>query len=279
MAQLFGPFFCLKSRVSDNMFYALVHARQCWLVDPIDSALALEWVDTQGFELVGILNTHWHPDHVGGNAAILERHPHAKTWASAEEVEAFTQASGQAPDVLLSHGDEVVCGAHTLRVIAVPGHTQGHIAYALGHDLLSGDVLFRAGAGHCWAGGDPGRLFRTYRDVLRTMDPQTRLYPGHDYTQKNTAMAHQILPDDEAIAQAYRDASEDSPRSNPVVLLSEQLRSNVFLRYDDEALLRALRTTFSSVFDEQLAQSEHEQECVWRTLRALRDRWNGESFE
>ena len=279
MSDTAGPFVCFKSTISDNMFYALVHAGRCWLVDPLDSAQAIEWLAQQQLELAGILNTHWHPDHVGGNAAVLAAHPEAKTYASADEVEAFAQASGQAPDVLLDAGDTVECGAHVLHVLGVPGHTQGHIAYALGDDILSGDVLFRAGAGHCWLGGDPGVLFATYRDVLRTLAPHTRLYPGHDYTQKNLAMARDILPDDPAIAHAWDAAQGYVPRSEPVVRLSEQLRTNLFLRYDDEALARALRARFDEAFQAQRALSASEHEGVWRTLRALRDIWNGESFE
>ena len=115
--------------------------------------------------------------------------------------------------------------------------------------------------------------------MLRGLDPQTRLYPGHDYTLKNSAMAHHLLPDDPHIQRAYLDAQDHQARQNPAVLMQEQLRTNVFLRYDEDALLDSLRTRFAQVFDAQASRSEDLHEQVWRTLRALRDAWNGQGFD
>lgn len=268
----------LASQISDNFFVALHHQRDAWLIDPVDAALALKWLDDNQLILRGILNTHWHPDHVGGNAHVLEAFPDAKVWASQAEADVFENITSRPADVYLNPGDEVPCGDASLRVISVPGHTAGHIAFLYQDHLFSGDVLFRAGSGHCKFGGDPATLFQTYRDILRQLPPTTTLYPGHDYSLKNLAMARQVLPQDVEIQRAYDDAFTHTPRQFYPARLNEELRINLFLRYDDPDVQGALQAQFAHQWATQRELSQDDHEATWRTLRHLRDHWDGEQF-
>lgn len=268
----------LASQISDNFFVALHHQGNAWFIDPVDATLALKWLADNQCTLQGILNTHWHPDHVGGNAQVLAEHPNAKVWASQAEADVFENITNRPADVYLHPGDVVQCGDATLAVIAVPGHTAGHIAFAYQDHLFSGDVLFRAGSGHCKFGGDPTTLFQTYRDVLRQLSPATALYPGHDYSLKNLAMAKHILPQCADIQRALDDAATHTPRQFYPAVLNEELRINLFLRYDDPEVQDALKARFALHWATQRDLSQDDHEATWRTLRHLRDHWDGERF-
>lgn len=184
----------LRSAVSDNAFYLIHDQGRAVLIDPIDPATALARVEALGVGVEAVVNTHWHPDHTGGNAAVV-----AATGASVL-VPAGEAAMISGHDGVLSGGDRLTVGAASFEVLDTPGHTQGHISlWAPGH-LICGDTIFVGGAGNCRFGGDPVVLYRTFSQGLAHVPDETQLYPGHDYAVRNLEFALHLDPDNEEVA-------------------------------------------------------------------------------
>lgn len=161
-------------------------SRQAWVVDPgaeierIQATLA-----EGGWQLVAIVQTHGHLDHVAGTAA-LRAATGVPVLAHADDLPLFAderlrQVGGEplVPDRLLSDGESLALGAVDFMVYHVPGHTPGHIALVGGGACLSGDVIFRIGCGRTdLPGGDMRALERSLARLLALPD-EVVIYPGH----------------------------------------------------------------------------------------------------
>ncbi len=181
-----------------NFVYAIGDAekRQCVLVDPawdVDGLLAL--LDADGMQLVGVLATHYHPDHVGGSMfgmhvegvqRLLEKravpvHVHRD---EADGVRMVTQVSARD---LVRHdgGDTLRVGDVEIRLLHTPGHTPGSQCFLVDERLVAGDTLFVQGCGRVdLPGGDPAEMYRTLTQRLATLADTVRLYPGHHYADE-----------------------------------------------------------------------------------------------
>ena len=164
------------------------------VVDPGDPAPVLAEANRRGWRITKILNTHWHPDHTGGNLAIKEA-AGAPIWGPAGE-------NGRVPglDHPLAEGDRIRVGGHQAEVWEVPGHTIGHIAYIFRDDDIAfvGDTLFAMGCGRLFE-GSPEQMF-TSLNRLAALPEETRLYCAHEYTLGNARFAAHAFPSNQAIA-------------------------------------------------------------------------------
>ena len=214
--------------VADNYIW-LVHGRgphheRVAVVDPGDAAPVLKALAALGLILDTILVTHHHSDHVGGVEALLR---HA-------EVPVFGPAGESIPGrtVALAEGDEVVLAGLGLafRILDIPGHTAGHIAY-YGHGaLFCGDTLFSAGCGRLFEGTPPQMLASL--DKLGALPEATRVYCGHEYTAANLKFAAAVEPANVEI-RAYSVEVAARRAANAATLpstLGLETRINPFLR-------------------------------------------------
>jgi hydroxyacylglutathione hydrolase len=230
---------------SDNYLW-LVHdrdSRETAVVDPGDAAPVLAEAKRRGWAIGQVWNTHWHPDHTGGNLAIKE--------ATGATVLGPASESIPGRDVALAEGDTVTLGKHVGRVIAVPGHTLGHIALVFNDDGVAfvGDTLFAMGCGRLFE-GTPQQMFDSLRRIVALPD-DTRLYCAHEYTLANAKFAAHAEPGNGAIAERLREVQRT--RSNgeitvPTTVESERA-TNPFVRssdWEEFARLRSEKDSFRS---------------------------------
>ena len=213
------------------------------VVDPGHAGPILQEANSRGWTVSQVWNTHWHDDHVAGNGAI----------------KAATEAIVVAPDAerhKISMTDEGVVdgssfklGHHDVHVIAVPGHTSGHIAFHLPDvpAVFVGDTLFAMGCGRLFE-GTAEQMFSSLQR-LGTLPPETLVYCGHEYTQLNTAFALAHAPRVPKLVRRAAQVALTRAKGLPTVPTTIEIESatNPFLRAgsaDRFAELRRARDTY-----------------------------------
>ncbi|MBA2663529.1 MAG: MBL fold metallo-hydrolase [Bradymonadaceae bacterium] len=269
----------IASEISDNFFYLVADEQGvAALIDPIDANSAIALVKEAGYRLKYVVNTHFHPDHIGGNGAVLEAFPSALLVAASGDIEyidmQMTHAGVRCVEQGLAGGDVLTIGTLVLEVLATPGHTAGHISLLHAQHLFSGDTIFVGGAGHCRMGGDAGVLFRTFRDILRPLPGATRFYPGHDYAVRNAEFVLSIEAEQDEARRVLEEALAAREQRRPMLTdIGRERLYNPFLRFDDPVLLRSLRARHGDLLESARAVSASDDEAVFRCVRELRNNW------
>ncbi|HEY7840764.1 MAG TPA: hydroxyacylglutathione hydrolase [Gammaproteobacteria bacterium] len=219
----------------DNYIWLIVNdeSRRAAIVDPGDAAPVFAALDELRLEPVAILATHHHGDHVGGIAALIERHPVPVFGPAGEHIPGRTRAMRE--DDLAEIGD---LGA-SFRVLDIPGHTAGHIAF-VGHGMaFVGDTLFTAGCGRLFEG--TAAQMHASLSRLAALPPQTLIYCGHEYTQANLRFAAAVEPGNVDIRARISACEDLRKRGLPTVPapLQLELLTNPFLRVGTAAVRSA----------------------------------------
>jgi hydroxyacylglutathione hydrolase len=197
-------------------------------IDTPDAAAYLREAEAKGWRITQIWNTHWHPDHAGGNEAIKAA---TGCTITAPEVDAPKIAG---VDRTVRDGDTVSLGHWTAHVIDVGGHTMGHIAYHLPEAEIAfvGDSLFALGCGRMFEGTPP--QFWASLSRLKALPPETTLYCAHEYTEANAKFALHADPDNAALQDYVAEIARKRIADQPTVpmKLERELATNPFLRAD-----------------------------------------------
>ena len=223
---------------SDNYLW-LVHdeaSGETAVVDPGDAAPVLAEADERGWTITQVWNTHWHPDHTGGNVAIKQATGARISGPEAENI--------PGRDVALKEGDEVRLGSHVGRVIEVPGHTLGHIALIFDQENVAfvGDTMFAMGCGRLFE-GTPEQMYRSLQR-LTALAPETQLYCAHEYTLSNARFAAHAYAGDAPIAQRLDEVEEQRSRGERTVptTVAQERETNPFVRATDVSEFARLRS-------------------------------------
>jgi len=208
------------------------------VVDPGDGEAVLAAAAERGWTIDTIFNTHWHPDHTGGNRKVKEATGAAIYGPAAEG------AKIAGLDVPLKEGDRVRLGYHEAEVWEVPGHTLGHIAYIFRNDDFAfvGDTLFAMGCGRLFE-GTPEQMHGSLGRIAGLPD-STRLYPAHEYTLSNARFAAHAAPGDTAVSErlAKVAAMRDRGEITLPTTVAEERATNLFVRAGSVAEFARLRT-------------------------------------
>lgn len=205
-------------------------------IDTPDADAILADLEASGWgRLDLILNTHWHPDHTQGNAAL-------KTATNCEIVGPEEVRRAAPLDRVVRGGDRVSLGDTVLEVSDAPGHTLGHVVYRSAADLQAfvGDVLFVMGCGRLFE-GTPEQMW-TSLQTLGAWPAETVIWCAHEYTLSNARFAMSVddRPEMEARAAGIVAMRERGEPTIPTTIAAEKA-FNPFLRAPDPATFAALR--------------------------------------
>jgi hydroxyacylglutathione hydrolase len=193
-------------------------------IDTPEAGAILRELKKLGWKLDLILNTHWHPDHAGGNAEIK-----AATGCTIVGPKEVTRISELDREV--SGGDEVMLGETRLQVIETGGHTLGHITYFDAADRIAfvGDTLFALGCGRLFE-GTPEQMW-TSLQRLAALPDDTTVYCAHEYTASNARFALSV-DDDPALRRRADAVFAARERGEPTVptTIGLEKATNPFLR-------------------------------------------------
>lgn len=223
---------------SDNYGY-LVHDEgtgRTAAIDAPEEAAIVKALEENGWALTDIFITHHHGDHTEAILPLKARYGATVTGPEAEQ----TRIEGL--DLTVKAGDSVVLGDTVFHIYATPGHTLGHIVYhdPRGKALFCGDALFSLGCGKMIE-GEPVSMWDGLK-ALRGLDPETKVYFGHEYTLANARFALSIDPDNTALQTRAAEAEALRARERPTspTRLGDEAIANPFLRADDEGLAAAM---------------------------------------
>jgi hydroxyacylglutathione hydrolase len=246
----------------DNYIWVVRSGRHAAVVDPGDAAPVLAWLDENDVALTAILATHHHADHVGGVPALRERF----------DVPVFGPAHESIPERThpLGEGDRIVVPGVDLllSVFDIPGHTAGHIAYyAMPPDPLvfCGDTMFAAGCGRLFE-GTAAQMWASL-SKLATLDQNTLVYCGHEYTLANLRFAKEAEPANRDIDARVVNETQKRERGLPTLpsTIGAERATNPFVRANLPDLMGSAAAHAGRAIDDAVAS--------FAVLREWKDRF------
>ena len=216
----------------DNYIWLLHNGHDAVVVDPGDAAPVLQVIEKLKLRLRTILITHHHSDHIDGVAQLVECYT-PQVFAPQYEQFAFKHTALKEGEVV----DLTEIGI-TLKVLWLPGHTLGHIAYVNDDYLFCGDTLFGAGCGRLFEGSPAQMLSALNR--LKVLNPNTQVFCTHEYTTNNINFALTLEPDNQDLILRKNHVhilrSKNQPSLPSTIAL--ELKTNPFLRCHSPAIIQ-----------------------------------------
>ncbi len=251
-------------QLADNYAYLVVDdaTKEGAVVDCAEADKVVAAAREYGVKLTSVLTTHWHPDHSGGNEDIARLVPGIHIYGARAE-------GGRIPALTnpVDDGGTVHIGKLEGRVIGIPAHTNGHVAYyfpAL-KSVFTGDTMFIGGCGRVFEGKAATMVESLKR--LAALPDHTNVYCGHEYTEKNLRFALTLEPNNHAL-KAKHDAAVKARGEGKWTVpstIGDEKRINPFLRTDSAELRANLKKIDSSLSDDPVA--------IFAKARELKDRY------
>ena len=183
-----------------------------------------------------ILNTHHHADHIDGNIELKKKYN--------SKIIGFEGDKERIPgiDILLKDNQHQKIGNLKFKTIFVPGHTKGHVAFYFKNEsiIFTGDTLFSLGCGRVFEG--------THQDMfnslnkLKILPSETKVYCGHEYTKSNLSFCLKYDSNNTKLKEKSIEINSKIKRNLPTIptTIGEELKANIFFRYDDNDIKQAL---------------------------------------
>ncbi len=224
--------------LNDNYSY-LIHEEQSntvLIIDPSEFESCDKIISKKYKKLDYILNTHHHYDHVGGNVELKKKYN--------AQIFGFESDKRRIPNIdkLLKDNQEFNVGSLNFTTIFIPGHTIGHVAFYLKKEqvIFTGDTLFSMGCGRVFE-GTYEQMFNSL-NKLKNLPNNTKVYCGHEYTQKNLEFCLKFNPNNNLLKEKKKIVEKRIRDGNPTIpsTISDEIQMNIFLRYDDQDVREAL---------------------------------------
>jgi hydroxyacylglutathione hydrolase len=231
---------------TDNYIWYVQYGKEIILIDPGQSANVLNYITNNDLQLSAILLTHDHNDHIGGVDDILKIFP----------VPVYGNCSKSS--ILVNNGEVIKLFQNIeAKIIYTKGHTSNSICFLLNINsiphLFCGDTLFAMGCGRVFT-NDYQAMFNSLNQIIN-LPAQTIIYPAHEYTMANIEFAKFIEPNNILILERELDERNKLKQLGNTlpISLNDELKTNQFLRFNDEKLISALakklNKTINSGFD------------------------------
>jgi hydroxyacylglutathione hydrolase len=246
-------------QLMDNYAYLVIDedTRRAGIVDCAESEPVLAAVEREHVQLTAVLPTHHHYDHVGGNQDLLAAHPGLTVYGVDERIPGLTAR--------VRDGERLQLGGLTAQVIFIPAHTTGHIAYYFAREraVFTGDTLFAGGCGRLFE-GDAAMMIQSL-SKLSVLPDDTRVFFGHEYTEKNLRFALTLEPHNAALREkhAWAQAQQRQGGTTTPTTIGSEKATNPFLRWDSAELRQTLKQRFPSLPMDDVS--------VFAKTRALKD--------
>ena len=242
--------------LNDNYSY-LIFEKETNTVSIIDPAefMPCDKVIQKYKKLDYILNTHHHADHVDGNIELKKKYN--------SKIMGFEDDKDRIPgiDILLKNNQNQKIGNLDFKTIFIPGHTKGHVAFYFKNEkiVFTGDTLFSLGCGRIFEGTNLD-MFNSL-NKLKILPPETKVYCGHEYTKSNLNFCLKYDLNNSLLKKKSIEISSKIKNGLPTIptTIGDELKTNIFLRYDDNDIKQVLN----------LKDSSHEE--VFSKLRDLKD--------
>jgi len=244
---------------ADNYIWCIINeqSQQAIVIDPGCSKSVLDFLHSQALELIAILITHHHPDHIGGVADLKSQ--------TGALVFGFSDAGPKDSKLTFIDQDYIEGNSFSLfgtkfQIIEVPGHTLDHIAFYSAQDkthntpwLFCGDTLFSGGCGRLFE-GSASQMHHSL-GKFSSLPNESEVYCAHEYTLSNLEFAASLMPNNEAL-QVYREECKAKRAKSELTLPSTiglELKINPFLRTNDPELIRSLQTKNKNIAPDTLS--------------------------
>ncbi len=228
--------------LKDNFVYVIANSNnQSVVVDPGDAKPVENFLDERQLKLIAILCTHHHADHVNGVASLVNRY-NCVVYGSRYDMKRLPVKTQP-----LDEGVDIELLGESLRVLEVPGHTLGQIAFYFpsNESLFVGDTLFSGGCGRLFEG--TAEMMYSSLAKIKALPPSTKIYFGHEYTLRNLEFVktHKAAPT-AALKHFYNQVQKkiDCGQPSSPTLLADELTINPFLSarsVEEFSYWRALR--------------------------------------
>jgi hydroxyacylglutathione hydrolase len=219
----------------DNYIFIIHNNKEAYIVDPTCADTCINFIENRKLKPIAILNTHHHPDHIGGNPKLIEKYG-LEAYCSEYDKDRVPGAKH-----LLKENDELNILGHKTRILDLKGHTLGLIGYYIeDHDFLfSGDCIFSLGCGYVFEGSYK-QAFEALKKI-KSLPEQTKIFCSHEYTLAN-AKFQASFEKSSAFLQELKKI--ENKRNNDIKTIPTELsyekKWNSFLRWDDPALKKNL---------------------------------------
>lgn len=248
-----------------NLSYIVEYGNnQAICIDPTKYSPIKQFIEENSLNLEGIIVTHSHPDHVG-ESKDLAKDLNCPFLISESAKDKIFEV-----DKLLKDDEEIFLDEFSyIRVLETPGHTKEDISLILVENnkdsaLFSGDVLFNAGVGNCFS-GDVYQLYNSVIEKLLALDDEVKLYPGHNYMEKNLDFSSYLESENKEL-ENFKDMYKEKTKQNEILVtsLGDEKKINPFLRLRKDSIRNKLKEEGYKISTD---------ESVFLALRDLRNSW------